>query len=80
MQNLDFGSQNNHFREFTGCLFEGQRVYAGDLVEYRKDGQKEIGEVRKRDEAYLVGGKSLEELEILRVIDMGGAGADGRYI
>jgi hypothetical protein len=67
-------------REFTGHLFREQRVYVGDIVEHQKGRYRELGEVQKRDGAYLVGGKPLAELEIVRVINMSGAGADGRYV
>jgi hypothetical protein len=81
MQNLNFNNKDKQgLREFTGHLFREHQVYVGDLVEYRKDGQKEIGEVRRRDNAYLVHGKPLEKLEIVRVINMGGMGLDGRYV
>jgi hypothetical protein len=81
MQNLDFSVRDKQrIREFTGHFFEGKRIYAGDIVEYRKGNCKELGEVRKGDVRYLAGGKPLETLEIVRVINMGGIGADGRYV
>jgi hypothetical protein len=76
----NFNNWNKYSREFTGCLFEGRKVYAGDLVEYRKGRYKEMGEVQKREGSYLVGGKPLEEREIVRVINMGKMRADGRYV
>jgi hypothetical protein len=81
MQNLEFSNQDKRrIREFTGHLFEGKRIYAGDIVEYRKGSYKELEEVRRKDDEYLVGGKPLEGLEIVRVINMGGRGVDGRYV
>jgi hypothetical protein len=81
MQNLNFSNQDKQrLREFTRHLFGEQRIYVGDIVEYRKGKYKEIGEVRKSNNAYLAGGKPLDELEIVRVIDMGGIGTDGRYV
>jgi hypothetical protein len=79
MQKLDFGNQKKQ-REFTGHLFKEQRIYVGDLVKYRKNKYWEIGEVQKRNGVYLVGGKPLEDLEIIRVLDMSGIGVDGRYV
>jgi hypothetical protein len=81
MQNLEFSNQDKQrIREFTGCLFEGKRIYVGDIVEYRKGNYKELGEVRRKNDGYLAGEKPLEGLEIVRVINMGGIGADGRYV
>jgi hypothetical protein len=81
MQNLDFSIQDKQrLREFTGHFFEGKRIYVGDIVEYRKGKDKELGEVRKGDAGYLAGGKPLETLEAVRVINMGGIGTDGRYV
>jgi hypothetical protein len=77
MQNLNFSNEDK-LREFTGHLFGDQRIYVGDIVEYRRGQYKELGEVRKIAGGYLAGGKPLAELEIVRVINMGGA--DGRYV
>jgi hypothetical protein len=81
MQNLEFSNQDKwRIRKFTGHLFEGKRIYAGDIIEYRKGNYKELGEVQKKHIGYLVGAKPFEGLEIIRVINMGGAGAGGRYV
>jgi hypothetical protein len=81
MQNFEFSSQDKQrLREFTGHLFGEQRVYVGDIVEYRKGKYKELGEVRKGSGGYFVGGRPIEALEIVRVINMGGIGADGRHV
>jgi hypothetical protein len=79
MQNLQYNNQDKR-REFTGHTFGEQRIYVGDLVDFMKGGFKEIGEVTKWDTGYYVRGKPLESLEIVRVIDMSGINANGRYV
>jgi hypothetical protein len=80
MQNLQFSNDDKQrLREFTGHAFGEQRIHVGDLVDFMKGGFKEIGEVTRGDGGYHVGGKPLEGLEIVRVIDMGGINANGRY-
>jgi hypothetical protein len=81
MKNMEFSSQDKQrLREFTGHLFGEQRVYVGDIVEYREGKYKELGEVQKRGGGYFLGGQPIEALEIVRVINMGGIRADGRYV
>jgi hypothetical protein len=52
--------------------FNGQAIYEGDLIEYKKGDATEIGEVREREGVYYAGGKRLSSLTgIKRVIRMG---------
>jgi hypothetical protein len=81
MRNLLIGVKDKQqLREYTGHIFEEQRIYVGDLLDYVKGRFREIGEVTRQDTGYYAGGKPLDELDIVRVINMGGAGTDGKYV
>jgi hypothetical protein len=83
VQQLQFSSKGRPtVREHTNFFFQDQPVYVGDLVEFIQNGQKEISEVKKKIDGYYLNRQEvdLEDYQIVRVIDMSGKGADGRYV
>jgi hypothetical protein len=76
--------ENNIFREHTNLYFREQPIYLGDIVEWQNGRYKEISEVRKKEHGYYISNMETDLSDymdkIIRVINMGGRGADGRYI
>jgi hypothetical protein len=71
MDKINFKNEREN-RKFTNHYFEEFPIYAGDLIEYQKGKETELGEVRAIDGRYYVGGVDLNDLTaIKRVINMG---------
>jgi hypothetical protein len=71
MDKMNFKNEKEN-RKFANHYFEQSPIYVGDLIEYKKRNETELGEVRAIDGRYYVGGVDLNDLTaIKRVINMG---------